>query len=185
MSPITRATSHACPASCAGLAPIRRAIQRDEAAIERWRSEVWPELVAQAGRERRVPVFVDESGFYLLPGVVKTYAPEGRTPVLREKLTRDHLSVMGGMTPEGKLYTLVRQESLNGWHSIEFLVHLGRVAGKRLLASGMAPQSTAGPRSHSSSRTRAAQSGWRPCQVMPPTSTRGTKGAGATSSTWR
>ena len=65
--------------------------------------------------------------------MVKTYAPEGRTPVLREKLTRDHLSVMGGMTPEGKLYTLVRQESLNGWHSIEFLVHLGRVAGKRLL----------------------------------------------------
>lgn len=113
--------------------PIRRAIQRDEAAIERWRCEVWPELRAQARKERRGLVFVDESGFYLLPGVVKTYAPEGQTPVLREKLTRDHLSVMGGMTPQGKLYTLVRQESLSGWHSIEFLVHLGRVAGRRLL----------------------------------------------------
>lgn len=113
--------------------PIRRATQRDEAAIERWRSEIWPELMMQARKERRVLVFVDESGFYLLPGVVKTYAPEGQTPVLREKLTRDHLSVMGGMTPEGKLYTLVRQESLSGWHSIEFLVHLGRVAGRRLL----------------------------------------------------
>ncbi len=64
---------------------------------------------------------------------MKTYAPEGRTPILREELTRDHLSVMGGMTPQGKLYTLVRQESLNGWHSIECLVHLGRVAGTRLL----------------------------------------------------
>jgi len=53
----------------------------------------------------RLLVFVDESGFYLLPGVVKTYAPEGRAPVLREKLTRDHLSVMAGMTPDGKLYT--------------------------------------------------------------------------------
>lgn len=114
-------------------APLRRAIQRDEAGIEHWRRAVWPELMAQARKERRVLVFVDESGFYLLPGVVKTYAPEGRTPVLREKLTRDHLSVMGGMTPAGRLYTLVRQESLSGWHSIEFLVHLGRVAGKRLL----------------------------------------------------
>lgn len=113
--------------------PIRRAIQRDGAAIERWRSVVWPELMAYARKERRVLVFVDESGFYLLPGVVKTYAPEGRTPVLREKLTRDHLSVMAGMTPDGKLYTLARQESLSGWHSIEFLVHLGRVAGRRLL----------------------------------------------------
>ena len=37
------------------------------------------------------------------------------------------------MTPEGKVYTLVRQESLNGLHSIEFLMHLGHVVGDRLL----------------------------------------------------
>jgi transposase len=113
--------------------PIRRAIQRDEAAIERWRREVWPELLRRSRREHRVLVFVDESGFYLLPGVVKTYAPEGRTPALSEKVTRDHLSVMGGMTPSGNVYTLVRQESLNGQHTVEFLIHLGREAGDRLL----------------------------------------------------
>jgi len=114
-------------------APIRRAIQRDEEAIERWRNEIWPELRKRARRERRVLVFVDEAGFYLLPGVVKTYAPMGRTPVLRARLTRDHLSVMGGMTPMGKIYTLVRQQLLNGLHTLEFLIHLLRVAGRRLL----------------------------------------------------
>jgi hypothetical protein len=113
--------------------PIKRAIQRDEQAIQRWRVEVWPELLRRAKRERRVLIFEDESGFYLLPGLVRTYAPVGQTPVIREKQTRDHLSVMGGMTPEGKVYTLARQESLNGTHSIEFLAHLLRVAGKRLL----------------------------------------------------
>jgi transposase len=113
--------------------PMKRAIQRDEAAIRRWRQETWPELRRRARRERRALVFEDESGFYLLPGVVKTYAPEGLTPVLREKQTRDHLSVMGGMTPEGRVYTLVRQESLNGLHCVEFLLHLLRVAGDRLL----------------------------------------------------
>ena len=113
--------------------PIKRAIQRDDEAIRRWRDETWPELRRRARRERRALVFEDESGFYLLPGVVKTYAPEGLTPVLREKQTRDHLSVMGGMTPEGRVYTLVRPESLNGLHSIEFLLHLLRVAGERLL----------------------------------------------------
>lgn len=113
--------------------PIRRAIQRDEDAIRRWRDEVWPELRRRARRERRVLVFEDESGFYLLPGLVRTYAPEAQTPVIREKQTRDHLSVMGGMTPDGKVYTLARQESLNGSHSIEFLLHLLRVAGERLL----------------------------------------------------
>jgi transposase len=113
--------------------PITRAIQRDEEAIERWRDAVWPELRRRARRERRTLVFVDEAGFYLLPGVVKTYAPEGLTPVIAAKLTRDHLSVMGGMTPLGKVYALARQESLNGLHSVEFLAHLLRVAGKRLL----------------------------------------------------
>jgi transposase len=113
--------------------PIKRAIQRDEEAIRRWRVETWPELLSRARRERRVLAFEDESGFYLLPGLVRTYAPEARTPVIREKQTRDHLSVMGGMTPQGRVYTLVRQESLNGMHCIEFLKHLLRVAGQRLL----------------------------------------------------
>jgi transposase len=113
--------------------PIRRAIQRDEKAISHWRQEVWPELLRRAQCERRVLIFEDESGFYLLPGLVKTYAPEAQTPVLREKQTRDHLSVMGGMTPVGKVFTLARQKSLNGMHCIEFLEHLLKVAGKRLL----------------------------------------------------
>lgn len=113
--------------------PITRAIQRNEREIERWRVEVWPRLKAEARRERRTLVFVDESGFYLLPGKVRTYAPEGHTPILHEWQTRDHLSVIGGVTPTGKLYVLVRQESLNGLHVIEFLKHLIRHVGRRLL----------------------------------------------------
>jgi transposase len=113
--------------------PIKRAIQRDEVAIERWRQAIWPELQRRARRERRTLVFVDESGIYLLPSVVKTYGPQGKTPVIYEKQTRDHLSVMAGMTPQRKIYTLARQQSLNGWHSIEFLQHLLRVASARLL----------------------------------------------------
>jgi transposase len=113
--------------------PIARAIQRDEQEIERWRVEVWPRLKAEARRERRTLVFVDESGFYLLPGKVRTYAPEGHTPVLHEWQTHDHLSVMGAVTPTGKLYALVRQESLNGLHTIEFLKHLIRHIAPRLM----------------------------------------------------
>ena len=165
--------------------PIRRAIQRDEAAVERWRREVWPAALKQARKERRVLVFVDEAGFYLLPGVVKTYAPEGRTPVLREKLTRDHLSVMAGMTPEGKLYSLARQESLNGWHSIEFFVHLGRVAGKRLLVIwDGSPIHRRSEVTQFVSDTRGAVR----LEVLPgyaPDLNPWDEGAGTTSSTWR
>jgi transposase len=113
--------------------PIRRALQRDEEAIRRWRQEAWPDLRRRARLERRVLVFEDESGFYVLPGVVRTSAPRADTPVLREVQTRDHLSVMGGITPACKVPTLARQQSLNGRHAVELLVHLLRVAGERLL----------------------------------------------------
>lgn len=113
--------------------PITRAIQRDEEAIAGWRAETWPALKARADREHRTLVFVDESGFYLLPGVVKTYAPKGQTPVVDEWQTRDHLSVMAGVTTEGRIYSLVRPTSLNGAHSIAFLIHLGRLISGRVL----------------------------------------------------
>lgn len=113
--------------------PITRALQRDESEIQAWRTQTWPELRHRAGRERRILVFVDESGFYLLPGVVKTYAPKGRTPVLSEWQSRDHLSVMSGITPQGKLYTLVRQTSLTALDSVQFLRHLLCETASRLL----------------------------------------------------
>lgn len=113
--------------------PITRAIQRDEEAIAEWRITVWPELKKRARQERRALIFIDESGFYLLPGIVKTYAPKGQRPVLKEWQSRDHLSVMGAVTRQGKIYTLARQESLNGLHTVAFLDHLLRVASRRLL----------------------------------------------------
>jgi hypothetical protein len=39
------------------------------------------------------------------------------------------------MTPEGRAYTPIRQEPLNGRHPIEFLLHLLRAAGERLLVT--------------------------------------------------
>ena len=113
--------------------PITRAIQRDEAAIAHWRTHVWPELCRCAAAERRTLVFVDESGFYLSPSVVRTYSPQGQTPVVDKKLTRDHLSVMAGLTPPGKLYTLVRRESLSSAESVVFLKHLLVQTNKKLL----------------------------------------------------
>jgi transposase len=113
--------------------PITRAIQRDEEAIAHWRVHTWPLLKEMARREHRHLIFVDESGFYLLPSIVKTYAPRGQTPILDEWQTRDHLSVMGGVTLSGSVYTLIRSQSLNGLHTIAFLIHLQHQIKGRLL----------------------------------------------------
>lgn len=113
--------------------PITRAIQRNEEEIERWRTETWPKLRRRARRERRTLVFTDESGFYFLPAVVRTYGPRGKTPVLPHRAGRDHLSAMGAVAGNCKVYTLVRRKPLNGLHCITFLKHLRRQARRPLL----------------------------------------------------
>jgi transposase len=104
--------------------PIVRATQRDEKAIALWRKEKWSELKKQARLERKTLVFVDESGFYLLPARVRTWAPRGKTPTLRVFETRDHLSVMSAITAQGQLFTMVRDDSLTSVESVRFLKHL-------------------------------------------------------------
>lgn len=79
-------------------------------------------------------LFVDQSGFYLLPAVVRTYAPIGQTPVLREELSRDHLSVMSGITLEGKLLMVEKEGAFKGPDVVSFLKHaLHQMAGKLLV----------------------------------------------------
>jgi transposase len=85
-------------------------------------------------KEGRTIVFCDQSGFYLLPMVVRTYAPIGQTPILKENLTRDHLSAMSGITLEGKLYMIEQERAFKGDDVVRFLKHLMRqIPGKLLL----------------------------------------------------
>jgi hypothetical protein len=78
----------------------------------------------RALKEGRTIVFADQSGFYLLPMVVRTYAPVGRTPILKENLTRDHLSsAMSAITLDGKLYMIEQERSFKGEDALRFLKH--------------------------------------------------------------
>jgi transposase len=76
---------------------------------------------------------VDEAAFYLLPGVVRTYAPRGETPLLKVLLTRKHLLVMSGVTIAGGLATLTRRGSMTGEDSAWFLRHLSQYLYQKLL----------------------------------------------------
>jgi transposase len=91
---------------------------------------------AQKGalKEGRTIVFVDQSGFYLLPAVARTYAPVGQTPILREELSRDHLSAMSGITLEGKLLMMEQEKAFNAEDAVRFLRHaLRQIPGKLLV----------------------------------------------------
>lgn len=78
-------------------------------------------------------LWVDESGFYLLPAVLRTYAPTGQTPILRHFLTNDHLSAMSAITPDGKLYMRVQEQAFRSDGVVRFLKHLLHLIPGKLL----------------------------------------------------
>jgi hypothetical protein len=95
---------------------------------------------SKAQAEGRTIVWVDESAFYPLPAVVRTWAPRGVTPVLHAPLTRDHLSVISATTPGGQLLLQMRERSLRGPDVVRFLKHLLRhISGNLLVIWDGAP----------------------------------------------
>jgi len=114
--------------------PRRRASQRNEAAIKQWQTCTWLETKRKAEETKETIVFMDESGFRLLPALVRTYAPRGQTPTLDVPLSREHLSVMGALTLDGTLLTWIQDHSVKGPDLVRFLKHLlARISGNILL----------------------------------------------------
>jgi transposase len=88
----------------------------------------------KAAEEGASIIWVDESAFYLLPHVVRTWAPRGQTPHLVVKQTKDHLSAISGVTHDGRLFLQVREGSYDSVAVVGFLrVLLRKVRGRIIL----------------------------------------------------
>lgn len=81
-------------------------------------------------------MFADESAFYLLPSVVRTWGKKGKPPILSvsDAKRRAHLSVASAVTTEGKLVTMAQEKAFDGAAIVRFLSHLLRqMPGKIIL----------------------------------------------------
>jgi transposase len=65
--------------------------------------------------------------------VVRSYAPCGCTPILKEWLSYDHLSVIGAVTPQGRLFLKAYPHSITSREVIAFLRQLQRLIPGLLL----------------------------------------------------
>ena len=93
-----------------------------------------------AEAQQQTILFLDESGLYPLHSHTRTYAPVGQTPILREWCTRDHLSAISAISPEGKLYFQRQNCAMNSSDVVAFLEHLRReVSGRMVLIWDGAP----------------------------------------------
>jgi transposase len=83
--------------------PEPAAKERDEAEIERWKTEEWPRIKKGAEKRAAKIAFLDESGFSQKPSVRRTWAPRGQTPYLKIHFNWKRLNVIGSLVcnPDG------------------------------------------------------------------------------------
>jgi transposase len=72
--------------------------------------------------------------------LVRTYAPVGQTPILHVPLSRDHLSAIGGITAQGRLFMQMQERAYRADDVVAFLrLLLRKIPGKLLVIWDGAP----------------------------------------------
>jgi transposase len=72
--------------------------------------------------------------------LVRTYAPRGKTPILKEFVSRDHVSAIGAITPDGRLFLKTYDHPISSFEVIAFIGQLQRqIHGKLLVIWDGAP----------------------------------------------
>jgi transposase len=106
--------------------PIRRAYEQDPAAVRRWVRRDYPAIVARAKRARGAVFWGDETGLRSDDVRGRSYAPRGRTPLVRVCHKRAGLSLISAVTNRGELRWMVVDGAVNAPTLIRFLQRLIR-----------------------------------------------------------
>jgi transposase len=106
--------------------PERRAIECNEEEGRRWLRYEWPKIKRYACRWKALLYFQDECGVSLTAALGTTWAPRGRTPVVRVTGKRGSICVSSAVSPTGRLIFRVEKKRVNATVFIGFLKQLLR-----------------------------------------------------------
>jgi transposase len=104
--------------------PERRALEQDPKARARWIATEWPRIKRLARKQRALLFFEDESVVRLTPTVGRTWAPVGKTPIVRVTGKRASVLVMSALSVQGRLFFKIPSERVNATVFIDFLKEL-------------------------------------------------------------
>jgi transposase len=108
--------------------PLRRAYERDPAAVRRWLRRDYPALAARAKAEGGTVFWGDETGPRSDDVRGRSYAPPGRTPEVRVNHQRANLGLISAVTNKGELRWMVLDGAIKAPDLLRFLTRLVRDA---------------------------------------------------------
>jgi len=111
--------------------PQHRALEQNPVAVARWLAEEFPAIRAQARREGGVVLWLDEMGVRSDAAAGRSWAPVGRTPVIKRTGKRFRVNMISAISNQGLLRFRLFTGSFTGAVFIDFLRRLLRDCGGR------------------------------------------------------
>ena len=112
--------------------PLTRAKERSPAAIEAWLELDYPAIAKRAKAERAVIHWGDETGISNQDQIGRSYAPKGRTPVVRRTAKRLAQSLIAAVSNRGLMRFMLYDGALNVDRFLTFLRRLTKDAGRKV-----------------------------------------------------
>jgi transposase len=112
--------------------PVRRAYERDDAAVQHWLTEEYPAIRKAAKREKALIYWADGMGVRSDHQSGRSYAPRGETPVIPGTGQRFGCNVFSAITNRGHLDFMVFKKSFTAPVFLRFLRRLIKQAGRKI-----------------------------------------------------
>ena len=106
--------------------PQHRALEQNPVAVARWLATEFPAICVQARREGGVVLWLDEMGVRSDAAAGRSWAPVGRTPVIKRTGKRFRVNMISAISNQGRLRFRLFTGSFTGAVFIDFLRRLLR-----------------------------------------------------------
>ena len=112
--------------------PLKRAYEQNPKAVQRWLDEEYPAIAKRAKEEGAEIHWGDETGLRNDSQHGRSFAPRGKTPVIRLSAKRQRINLISAITNQGKVRFMTYQEKMNADLLIRFMTRLIRDADQKI-----------------------------------------------------
>jgi len=112
--------------------PAKRAYEQQPAAVKKWLDEDYPAIASKAKDEQADIYWGDETGVRNDCQHGRSYAPKGKTPVLRLPAKRTSLNMISALTNQGKVRFMIYKENMTAQVLITFMERLVKDAPRKV-----------------------------------------------------
>lgn len=112
--------------------PLMRAYQQDETLVKTWTTKEFPAIKKLAKREKADIFFGDEAGVRSDNHIGTTWAPVGKTPIVKTTGARFGVNIISAISPRGRMQFMITKGKFNSDIFIEFLKKLLRYKRKKI-----------------------------------------------------